>query len=1124
MPVVRTLGLLLTLCCLPVSLFAANYVFVFHSSATTASVYNADTLELVATPTVGTGARRAFGVPDPFSPTQFLKFYVLTNNSIVVLNPAPPFSVRATLPFSGSVASAPNAAVLSGDGRHLLVAAGSQVHVVRTNETTDGFAATIPTFGNPQGIAVWPNSRRAYVFSTGSSVLQIIELGANPPQLISTTVSIPQDVAPTALAMAPNGSRLYAAVPGSVYEIDRSNNVSTPITNTGFSTTSIVFDPDPPVAAAVLNNGANASILNLQTRTVGGNPFTAGSFQTISEVVAPGGNRVFLLAGGRLYQGFAGAGGPTFEVFNPATALPFGTGGVDVEATPDGRRIFAAFVSENRLVRVEPASLFASAQATLTQAPTGLSLAFEPATQAGLFEIYGGNSQSSPSGVPFPGTLAVRARASNPHPVFGTTVTFSTSASGVLFSDQTPATNLHGVAETQVQLPVSTQVTVNATISSGGTTFAVAFTLNGVAPTPEGLTKVSGNRQMVAQNTPLPFPLVVLATNFGAPVAGLTLSVSAPAPLTLCPATVVTDLNGIGTIDGCMAGAASSNTQVDVGVSDSLARSLADPFRVTILADANHLPASLVVQNDTPIRATVRQTLANGVRLLASRESGVPVESVGIVLTSQQDLTLNPTTLVTDSSGQAAATVTFGCFVGSGSIRAQAMAPGNLVSRIDFVTSPGPVTQMLRSQGDGQRGNPGTRLPLAAKVRLADICGNGRPGEAVSWRVEPAAAATLENVIASTDANGESSVLVRLGTRPGPFTVVATSGGLSATFSLAINIVASRLALVSGNNQSLVVGQLSADLVVETQDDNGIAAGGVDVTFRVASGTGTLSTARGATDAQGRTSTRVQSSVLGVVTVEASAVGRTVTFTITVVGRLPVVTTLGFVNGASFRVGWPLGGLGTIFGSGLMEGVTGIVTATTAPFPTTLRGVRVVVNGIDAPIISISNMQGTEQINIQVPFGLSAPGTVRVEIHNNGSTATFTVPIFALMPGIFEFPQAGTLFAAALHSADFSVVTPSNPARRGEIILLFLTGLGVTRPPVGTNVAGPVPPAESVARPVVGINDAGAEVLGSFYAPGLYTAYQINFRIPLDAPTGNVKISVGIDSVFSQDSRISIQP
>ena len=109
-----------------------------------------------------------------------------------------------------------------------------------------------------------------------------------------------------------------------------------------------------------------------------------------------------------------------------------------------------------------------------------------------------------------------------------------------------------------------------------------------------------------------------------------------------------------------------------------------------------------------------------------------------------------------------------------------------------------------------------------------------------------------------------------------------------------------------------------------------------------------------------------------------------------------------------------------------------------------------------------------------------------------------------VQPGIFQITLPEGLFAAALHS-DFSPVTPDNPARPSEVILLFLTGLGSTEPPIGTNVPGPVPAATSVIEPTVTVDGLPAKVFGSFYAPTLVAVYQINFVVPTTAPSGKLE-------------------
>ena len=566
---------------------------------------------------------------------------------------------------------------------------------------------------------------------------------------------------------------------------------------------------------------------------------------------------------------------------------------------------------------------------------------------------------------------------------------------------------------------------------------------------------------------------------------------------------------------------------MEISVSDALGRTLTEAFRATIVPSAGDLPTSVTLETEATLMVAVRQTVPDAVVVRASRANGMPAPEVGVLFTSAQDVAFNPVTAVTSPSGGATTSITFGCFVGAGAIRATLMAPGMPSAALGFVTSPGPPSQMFRRQGDGQSGNPGLRLDgpgQALRVQLVDACGNGIPGQRVVWNVSPAGAGTLENVFDTTDFSGQSSVLVRLGSRAGAFTVTAASGSLSVTFNLSVNVIPTRLAVASGNNQMVVLGQLSPQpLVVEIQDANGIGAPGVEVVFSVTSGSGSLTPPRVQTDAQGRASTRLQAgSDLGPITVVATAIGRSITFTFSTVGRVPMAAATGFVNGANFRPGWVPGGLGTIFGPALMDGVSGVVTADRAPFPTTLRGIRVVVEGVDAPVISLASRAGQDQINLQVPFGLSAPGTATVVIHNNGSSATFTgVRILAVEPAIFEVDVEGGRFAAALHP-DFSLITPANPTGPGRVVLLFLTGLGSLARPVGTNEAGPTPAVETVVRPVVGINDEGVEVLGSFYAPGLYTVNQINFVIPLNAAPGIAKLSVVAGGARQDDSRIAI--
>ncbi|MEZ5394551.1 MAG: hypothetical protein R2724_17190 [Bryobacterales bacterium] len=161
-----------------------------------------------------------------------------------------------------------------------------------------------------------------------------------------------------------------------------------------------------------------------------------------------------------------------------------------------------------------------------------------------------------------------------------------------------------------------------------------------------------------------------------------------------------------------------------------------------------------------------------------------------------------------------------------------------------------------------------------------------------------------------------------------------------------------------------------------------------------------------------------------------------------------------------------------------------------------------------APILSLANVNGQEQINIQVPFGLAGP-TVTAVVENQGSLATISgIPLSAAQPGVFEYALNNQLYAAVLH-ADYSVVTPSNPARPGEVLLLFATALGAVTPPVPTNQAGPSSPLSTpIAMPAVTLGGVEQVIEGAFYAPQLISVYQINFRVGANVQPGTLDLVI----------------
>jgi hypothetical protein len=113
---------------------------------------------------------------------------------------------------------------------------------------------------------------------------------------------------------------------------------------------------------------------------------------------------------------------------------------------------------------------------------------------------------------------------------------------------------------------------------------------------------------------------------------------------------------------------------------------------------------------------------------------------------------------------------------------------------------------------------------------------------------------------------------------------------------------------------------------------------------------------------------------------------------------------------------------------------------------------------------------------------------------------------------------------AVAHSSDFSLVTASKPAAAGEILSLFATSLGPVRPGVDPGQPFPASPLAVVNSPVqVRVNETPTEVLGAVGYPGSVDGYQVNFRVPPDAPKGPTTIQVSSAWIGSPPVSIPVQ-
>jgi hypothetical protein len=123
-------------------------------------------------------------------------------------------------------------------------------------------------------------------------------------------------------------------------------------------------------------------------------------------------------------------------------------------------------------------------------------------------------------------------------------------------------------------------------------------------------------------------------------------------------------------------------------------------------------------------------------------------------------------------------------------------------------------------------------------------------------------------------------------------------------------------------------------------------------------------------------------------------------------------------------------------------------------------------------------------------------------------------------------PQIANTFAgpAVAHSGDFTPVSASRPATSGEVLSLFASGLGPTRPGVDPGQPFPASPPAVVNSPVeVVVNGKSAEVLGAVGFPGAVDGYQVNFRVPPDTAKGPATIQVNAAWIAGGPVSIAVQ-
>lgn len=242
-------------------------------------------------------------------------------------------------------------------------------------------------------------------------------------------------------------------------------------------------------------------------------------------------------------------------------------------------------------------------------------------------------------------------------------------------------------------------------------------------------------------------------------------------------------------------------------------------------------------------------------------------------------------------------------------------------------------------------------------------------------------------------------------------------------------------------------------------------------------------------------------------------------------GTAPAPFNNGVVNAASEQETTVAPGeIVVIYGKGVGPATLANYQITPASFFDTITGnTTVLFDGIPAPLIYASAPQ-TVAI---VPYSVAGQTSTQMVVTYQGvASPPVTLNVAPSAPGLFSSNYSGTGSGAILNQ-DASVNSPSNPAARGSVIVLYGTGEGQTNPP---GVNGRIALTE-YPKPVLPVKvtidgvDATAGITYAGASPTLVAGvFQIDVTVPMNVSTGAVPVVVTIGSASSQSGlTVSLQ-
>ena len=269
------------------------------------------------------------------------------------------------------------------------------------------------------------------------------------------------------------------------------------------------------------------------------------------------------------------------------------------------------------------------------------------------------------------------------------------------------------------------------------------------------------------------------------------------------------------------------------------------PSKMTIVAGNNQ---SVAAGAAVPVAPSVKVTDA-GDNPIANVQVTFAVASGGGTVTGAS-ATTNASGIATVGSW------TLGTTAGPNTLTVTSPALAGVSVTFQAAAGAGAAANLIAYTGNNQTGTAGGNIPSPPQVKVTDANGNFVAGFTVTF-TPGAGSGSVTGGTAVTDAGGIATVgSWKLGTAPGPQTLIATASGLTGspvTFNAtAVAPVPSSIAGYAGNNQTarpgFAVPTPPAFIVTDTA---GVPVPGVTVTYVVTAGGGSTSSPTSVTNTDG---------------------------------------------------------------------------------------------------------------------------------------------------------------------------------------------------------------------------------------------------------------------------------